>query len=99
MLCSSSCVIPPIDTCSSALTNTLSAADLGLETDFDRSDGPTRATGMASKEGQTVFSLGEIGVRAAAGLALNISDNVLILQSAGILREIHQNEKDRGLPV
>lgn len=54
---------------------------------------------MASKEGQTVFSLGEIGVRAAAGLALNISDNVLILQSAGILREIHQNEKDRGLPV
>jgi hypothetical protein len=59
------------------LTNTLSAADLGPETGLDSGDRATRSTGVAGDEIQTVLSLVELGIRAAAGLAGDVLDDVL----------------------
>lgn len=56
------------------LTSTLAAADLATETGFDGGDGTTRSTGVASDEVQTVLTLVELGVGAAAGLAGDVFD-------------------------
>jgi hypothetical protein len=56
------------------LTSTLAAADLATETGLDGGDGTTRSTGVAGDEVQTVLTLVELGVRAAAGLAGNVFD-------------------------
>ena len=61
----------------SPLTDTLSAADLGSETGLDSSDRATRSARVASNEVETVFTLVEFGVGAAAGLASDVLDNVL----------------------
>jgi hypothetical protein len=52
----------------------LSAADLSTETGLDGGDRPTRTAGVAGNEVQTVFTLVEFGVGAAAGFAGNIFD-------------------------
>ena len=54
---------------SRSLTLTLSAADLSTETGLDGGDGTTGSTRVAGNEVQTVFTLVELGVGAAAGLA------------------------------
>lgn len=59
---------------SSRLTLTLPAADLSTETGLDSGDGTTGTTGVAGNEVKTVFTLVELGVGAAAGLAGNVLD-------------------------
>lgn len=58
------------------LAHTLSAADLGTETGLDGGDGTTGSAGVASNEIETVLSLVELGVGAAAGLACDVLDNI-----------------------
>lgn len=59
---------------SKPLTLTLSAADLSTETGLDSSDGTTRSARVAGDEVQTVLTLVEFGVGAAAGFASDIFD-------------------------
>lgn len=59
------------------LTLTLSAADLSTETSLDGGDGTTRAARVAGDEVQTVLTLVELGVGAAAGFAGNVFDYIL----------------------
>ena len=59
---------------SKTLTLTLSAADLSTETGLDSSDGTTRSARVAGDEVQTVLTLVEFGVGAAAGFASDIFD-------------------------
>lgn len=82
---------------SARLTHTLSAADLGTETGFDGGDRPTRTTGVTDEEEQTVFSLVKLAVRAAAGLASDILDNILNFWLADILGSI-VNDRSMNLP-
>ena len=57
-----------------SLTLTLSAADLSTETSLDGRDGTTRSARVAGDEVQTVLSLVEFCVGAAAGLASDVFD-------------------------
>lgn len=70
---------PPLANCQHStirLAHTLSAADLGTETGLDGGDGTTGSAGVASNEIQTVLSLVELGVGAAARLACDVLNNI-----------------------
>jgi len=62
------------DTLPNNLTSTLAATDLATETSLDGGDGTTGSARVASNEVQTVLTLIELGVGAAAGFAGNIFD-------------------------
>lgn len=76
-----------IPTIPARLTHALSAADLGTETSLDGGDGARRTTGVAGKEVQTVLSLAELGIGAAAGLASDVLDNILDCSLARVPHE------------
>jgi hypothetical protein len=52
----------------------LSLADLGGETSLDGSDGTSGTAAVAGDEVQSVLTLVELGIGAAAGLASNVFD-------------------------
>jgi hypothetical protein len=52
----------------------LSLADLGRETSLDGSDGTSGTAAVAGDEVQSVLTLVELGIGAAAGLASDIFD-------------------------
>lgn len=55
-----------------SLTLSLSATDLSTETSLDGRDGTTGSARVAGNEVETVFTLVELGVGTAAGLAGNV---------------------------
>lgn len=59
---------------SDLLDHSLSLANLGRETSLDGSDGTSGTAAVAGNEVQSVLSLVELGVGAAAGLASNVFD-------------------------
>ena len=73
----STIVIPP-ETPSHRLTSTLSASDLSTETSLDSGNGTTRTARVAGNEVQTVLTLVQLGIGAAAGLASNVFDCLLV---------------------
>jgi hypothetical protein len=52
----------------------LSLADLGRETSLDGSDGTSGTAAVTGDEVQSVLTLVELGIGAAAGLASNVFD-------------------------
>jgi hypothetical protein len=54
--------------------HTLSLADLGGETSLDGSDGTSGTAAVAGDEVQSVLTLVELSIGAAAGLASNVFD-------------------------
>lgn len=54
--------------------HSLSLADLGRETSLDGSDGTSGTAAVAGDEVQSVLTLVELGIGAAAGLAGNVFD-------------------------
>lgn len=77
--------------CGKRLTSALSAADLSTETSLDGGDRTARSARVAGDEVQTVLSLVELGVGAAAGLAGDVFDwNMLDKKERRGLEDTHQ---------